>query len=163
MFKRFLVVSVVAGAGCGPAWQVCTANCPSVSGSYAVQTDSLNGECAFQPYLLGPTVALAQQEAQVSTALIDPTTPFPLSLEGNVLVTPANSQDAVAEVQMQAQSARAISSNAAALDTFELRFQASLLAGGVLSGSLSTSSLGQSGSDPACVVNEQFSARWMGP
>ena len=71
--------------------------------------------------------------------------------------------DAVAEVQMEAQSARAISGNAAALDTFELRFQASLLAGGVLSGSLSTSSLGQSGSNPACVVNEQFSARWMGP
>jgi hypothetical protein len=163
MFKGFFFVFAVAGAGCGPAWQVCTANCPSVSGSYAVQTVSLNGQCTFQPYLLGPTAALAQQNAQVSTALIDPTTPFPLTLEGNVLVPPAASQDAVAEVQMQAQSARAVTANTAALDSFELRFQASLLAGGVLSGNLSTTSLGQNTSDPACVVNEQFSARWTGP
>jgi hypothetical protein len=164
MFKCFVLILGLGAAGCGPAWQVCTSNCPAVSGTYSIQTNALSGTCSFQPYLLGPSIVLTQQGSEVSTALLDPTTAFPVSLAGSVLVPPTGSnQQALAEVQMQAQAARDLSSNSTSLDAFEVRFHAAVLTGGVLSGSLETAALGENANDPPCDFVLQFGARWAGP
>jgi hypothetical protein len=164
MFKGLVLISALGAAGCGPAWQVCTGQCPTVSGTYSIQTNALAGSCSFQPYLLGPTVVLTQRASEVSTTLVDPTASFPVSLAGSVLVPPAGtSSDSVAQVRMNAQAARGVSSNSTSIDAFEVRLHASVLTAGILSGSLETTSLGENPNDPPCDFVLQFGAQWVGP
>ena len=80
-----LVLALAAG-GCDSSQTPCNQTCPDISGVFSIAETTPTGDCGFSPYLLAPSVRIAQshQGRQATMTLIDPTTQLEVPLSGDV-------------------------------------------------------------------------------
>ncbi|MGA9523478.1 MAG: hypothetical protein WBV82_18590 [Myxococcaceae bacterium] len=141
--------------------QACEAGCPDVSGAYSLTTSTASGQCAFEPYLLPPTIKLEQTggSGQVATTLIDPVQQLELAISGT-LFTHADTDDPalIASFRSLTQPTRQPTANTTDLTRFEVLLTGSVFEGNGarhVSGQLIQTELEGAG-QTGCSVSQSF-------
>ncbi|HZH77152.1 MAG TPA: hypothetical protein VEY88_14065 [Archangium sp.] len=104
-----VLLLALASGGCGANPEPCTDNCPDLSGVYAIEHASPLGDCAFSPYLVGPTVQLLQNDngRRAILHIIDPALRMELELTGDVYAPgPKDDPEQLGSFQMTARTVR---------------------------------------------------------
>ncbi len=104
-----VLLLALASGGCGADPEPCTDNCPDLSGVYAIEHNTPVGDCAFSPYLIGPTVQLLQNDngRRVVLHIIDPALRMELELTGDVYAPgPGAEPELLGSFQMTARTVR---------------------------------------------------------
>ncbi len=105
-----LAASLALAVGCGETPPPCDP-CPSIGGTYVIETASTTGECDFTPMLIDGSLVLAQEPddrgSEVLTHITDPVTVKQFFISGDVL-EPASRDpdDAIAGLAMNAETVR---------------------------------------------------------
>lgn len=85
-----MVLALYGASACGPQGAPCVGDaCPQVAGTYALQSSSVVGTCAFVPLLPGPSLELEQSEdgSRLLATFIDPVNRIEVTLSGDLLVS----------------------------------------------------------------------------
>jgi len=104
-----VLLLALASGGCGADPEPCTDNCPDLSGVYAIENTTPTGDCAFSPYLIGPTVQLLQNDngRRAVLHIIDPALRMELELTGDVYAPgPGAKPELLGSFQMTARTVR---------------------------------------------------------
>jgi hypothetical protein len=98
------VAATVAASACGGS-AACDGNCPAVADDYAVQTSTLDQACGFTPWLVPPTLTLAQTSAgnRVTLSVIDPANQVSVGLLADLRVPDSGQAIAVFEGLLRTQ------------------------------------------------------------
>jgi hypothetical protein len=130
MVRAALALAVVGWtAGCGQRVETCAENCPRLAGQYAIEDSTLQGACAFTPYVVAPTLTLTQpgQGAQLSAELLDPVNRVPVQLTGRVLRGEEGATEEEGSFHLTARVVRQASSGADQLVTLDLNLTGTVL------------------------------------
>ncbi|HEY3447171.1 MAG TPA: hypothetical protein VGK67_12440 [Myxococcales bacterium] len=123
-----LAATVLGAASCSDT-QTCDGSCPNVADDYAVQSSTLSGDCGFTPWLVPPTVTLAQEAkaGRVTIELIDPVNQVPVRLAADLFVPgPDEDTDAVAVLRGFQRAVRQAVSSQGGLEELQLFFSGSV-------------------------------------
>jgi hypothetical protein len=105
-----VLLLALASGGCGADPKPCTDNCPDLSGVYAIEHTTPVGDCAFSPYLVGPTVQLLQNDngRRAVLHIIDPALQLEVELAGDVYAPgPDDEPGLLGSFQMTTRTVRA--------------------------------------------------------
>ncbi|WP_309897623.1 hypothetical protein [Archangium sp.] len=157
-----VLLLALASGGCGANREPCTDNCPDLSGVYAIEHASPMGDCAFSPYLVGPTVQLLQNDngRRAVLHIIDPALRMELELTGDVYAPgPKDDPEQLGSFQMTARTVRSATGSDSRSMTLDVSASGMVSRRDdrrVLSATLSTADVASS---KGCTVTLSFTGR----